>query len=81
MKAPADRLLVKPIEKELTSELYIHQTGRQRPDRGIVEIVGKDVLETKVGDMVLFGTSAGTETLIDGEKKIILREVEVLFIL
>jgi chaperonin GroES len=35
-------------------------------------------LDVKVGDRVLFGKWAGTDVLIDGEERLILKESDVL---
>jgi chaperonin GroES len=35
-------------------------------------------LEVKVGDHVLFGKWAGTEVVIDGEERLILKQSEIL---
>ena len=44
----------------------LHDSGKVRP------------LQVKVGDRVLFGKWSGTEVIIDGEDRLILKESDIL---
>jgi chaperonin GroES len=84
-----DRVVVRRVVEEERSKggLFIPEQAKEKPAQGEVLAVGQGrrlesgeliVLETKVGDRVLFGKYSGTEVELDGEKLLILREDEVL---
>ena len=85
----ADRVLVKPIEKEekTKSGIYLPDTAKEKPQEGEVLAVGpgkiaddgkRIPLDIKVGDVVLYAKYGGTEIKVDGEDLIILRESDIL---
>jgi chaperonin GroES len=85
----ADRVLVKPIEREekTKSGIYIPDTVKEKPQEGEVIAVGpgkmtddgkRVALDIKVGDTVLYSKYGGTEIKVDGEEMIILRESDIL---
>jgi chaperonin GroES len=85
----ADRVLVKPIEKEekTKSGIYLPDTAKEKPQEGEVLAVGpgkmsedgkRIPLEIKVGDVVLYAKYGGTEIKVDGEDLMILRESDIL---
>lgn len=74
----SDRILVEP--KELKKEepvFYVHESKKSRPLTGEVHAIGPDVVGVNVGDMIQFGPSAGTPTLVEGKSWLILRLPEV----
>jgi chaperonin GroES len=84
-----DRILVRRVVEEERSKggLFIPEQAKEKPAQGEVLAVGKGrrlesgeliVLDTAVGDKVLFGKYSGTEIELDGEKLLILREDEIL---
>jgi len=84
-----DRVLVRRIEAQdkTPSGIIIPDTAKEKPIEGEVLAVGPGVrdengrlvpLDVKVGDHVLFGKWAGTELLIDGEERLILKQSEIL---
>ena len=89
----ADRVLVKPIEKEemTKSGIYLPDTAKEKPQEGKVIAVGKGKvmdngsiapLEVKVGDKVLYGKYSGNEiTTKEGEELLIMREEDILAII
>ncbi|NPA34574.1 MAG: co-chaperone GroES [Chlorobi bacterium] len=86
LKPLHDRVVVKPIEEEVTkSGIIIPDTAKERPQQGLVVAVGpgkKDEPTTvKVGEKVLFGKYAGTEIEIDGEEYLIMRESDIYAII
>jgi chaperonin GroES len=87
-----DRVLVKrvPEETKTAGGLYIPETAKEKPARGVIVAVGPGSLRddgkrqeptVKSGDQVLFGKYAGTEIKLDGEEHIILKEDEILGVL
>ena len=85
----ADRLVVKPIEKEEVTKggIFLPDTARERPQEGEVVAVGpgrltedgkRVAMEVKVGDRVIYAKYGGTEIKIDDEELIILRESDIL---
>jgi len=87
-----DRLLVRRIEKKQTAKsgIIIPDSAKEKPQEGEILAVGngkilengtKIAMDVRVGDKILFGKYSGTETKIDGEDVLILREDEVLAVL
>jgi chaperonin GroES len=85
----ADRVLVKPIEKEekTKSGIYLPDTAKEKPQEGEVMAVGpgkvtddgkRIPMDLKVGDRVIYAKYGGTEIKVDDEELIILRESDIL---
>ncbi len=85
----ADRLVVKPIEKEEKTKggIILPDTVKEKPQEGKVIAVGKGrlsedgkriAMDVKVGDIVLYAKYGGSEIKIDDEELIILRESDIL---
>jgi chaperonin GroES len=85
----ADRVLVKPIEKEekTKSGIYLPDTAKEKPQEGEVLAVGpgkmdedgkRIPLDLKVGDRVIYAKYGGTEIKVDDVDLIILREADIL---
>src|SRR3977135_4078711 len=84
-----DRVLLKRVEaEETTAGATTSPTPHKKnPAEGEVLAVGPGARddagtlhppEVKIGDRVLFGKWAGTEVLIDGADRVILKESEIL---
>src|SRR5258707_5799983 len=84
-----DRVLVKRIEAEERTPggIIIPDTAKEKPVEGEVLAVGAGArdetgkvqpLDVKVGDRILFGKWAGTEVLIEGEDRLIMKESDIL---
>ena len=84
-----DRVLVRRIEAEEKTPggIIIPDTAKEKPVEGEVLSVGAGArdengrivpLDVKVGDRVLFGKWAGTDVIIDGEDRLILKEAHIL---
>src|SRR3979411_2714847 len=84
-----DRVLVQRVEAEAKTRggILIPDTAKEKPIEGEVLAVGPGArdetgriipLDVKVGDRVLFGKWAGTDVLIDGEERLILKESDIL---
>lgn len=75
-----NRVLVKRVEEATTtiSGIIIPDNAKEKPSRGEVVAVSKDVEVLQVADQILFGKFAGNEVTLDGEKYIVL-EIEDIF--
>ncbi|MBM4129461.1 co-chaperone GroES [bacterium] len=91
IKPLADRVIVKPMEKEtMKGGIIIPDTAKEKPMQGTIVAVGPGQIsdsgervapEVKKGDVVLYGKYSGTEVNVDGVDYLILRESDVLAIL
>lgn len=84
-----DRVLVRRIEAEEKTPggIIIPDTAKEKPVEGEVMAVGPGArdetgrvvpLDVKPGDRVLFGKWAGTDVIIGGEERLILKEADIL---
>jgi len=86
IKPLADRVLIAPAaaETQTSSGLYIPDTAKEKPQKGIVVAVGPGTKENpvtlSVGDTVLYGKYAGTELQHDGKDFLIMKENDILAI-
>ena len=89
VKPLADRVVIKPIEREEVTKggIYIPDTAKEKPQEGKVIAIGpgrlsedgnRVALDVKVGDVVIYARYAGTEIKIDAEEYVILRENDIL---
>ena len=85
----ADRVLVKPTEKEekTKSGIYLPDTAKEKPQEGEIMAVGpgkmtdegtRIPMDLKVGDRVIYAKYGGTEIKVDDEELMILRESDIL---
>jgi len=85
----ADRVLVKPVEKEekTKSGIYLPDTAKEKPQEGEIMAVGpgkmtddgkRIPMDLKVGDRVIYAKYGGTEIKVDDEDLMILRESDIL---
>ena len=85
----ADRLVVKPIEKEAKTKggIILPYTAKEKPQEGEVVAVGpgrmtddgkRIPMDLKVGDRVIYSKYGGSEIKIDDIDMIILRESDIL---
>jgi chaperonin GroES len=87
IKPLADRVLVEPAaaEEKTSSGIYIPDTAKEKPQRGIVVAVGNgkkdEPLTVKSGDTVLYGKYSGTEISLEGKDYLIMRESDILAII
>jgi chaperonin GroES len=79
-KPLGDRIFVKYMEEveRTAGGIFIPDAAKEKPQRGKVEAVGKEVKEVKVGDVVLFDKYSGSKINIDNEDFLIVKEEEVL---
>ena len=89
IKPLADRLVVKPIEREEVTKggIVLPDTVKEKPQEGEVLAVGpgrlsedgkRIAMDIKVGDIVIYSKYGGTEYKIEEEEVIILRESDIL---
>jgi chaperonin GroES len=82
----ADRVLVEPApaEEKTASGLFIPDTAKEKPQKGIVVAAGTgkkdEPITVKVGDTVLYGKYAGTEITVEGKDYLIMRESDIFAI-
>ena len=87
-----DRVVVKRVAEETKTSggLFIPDTAKEKPARGLVIAVGEGkrddkgnriALDVKSGDEILFGKYSGSELKLDGEEHIVLREEEILAVI
>ena len=75
-----DRVFVTYTEElERTSGgIYVPDSAKEKPQRGEVRAIGKEVKNLKVGDQILFDKYSGSKLRIDDEECLILKEEDVL---
>jgi chaperonin GroES len=89
LKPLADRVVVKPIERETVSKggIVLPDTAKEKPQEGKVIEVGEGKLsddgkrlpmDVKKGDIVIYAKYGGTEIKVGDEELIILRESDIL---
>jgi chaperonin GroES len=85
----ADRVVVKPIEREEMTKggIVLPDTAKERPMEGEVIAAGPGkmtddgkrlAMDVKVGDIVVYAKYGGTELKIDGQDYMILNESQIL---
>jgi len=85
----ADRLVVKPIEREEVTSggIVLPDTVKEKPQEGKVLAVGpgrlsdegkRIAVDIKVGDIVIYAKYGGTEIKVEDEELVILRESDIL---
>ena len=84
-----DRVMLRRIEAEEKTPggIIIPDTAKEKPVEAEVMAVGPGArdesgkivpLDVKVGDRVLFGKWTGTDVIIDGQDRLIVKESEIL---
>ena len=85
----ADRLVVRPIEREDMTKggIFLPDTAKEKPQEGEVLAVGPGrltdegnrlAMDVSAGDIVIYAKYGGTEIKIDEEDLVILRESDIL---
>ncbi len=85
----ADRLVVKPIEREEVTKggIVLPDTAKEKPQEGEVLAVGpgrlsddgkRIAMEVKVGDRVIYAKYGGIDYKLNDEDVLILRESDIL---
>ena len=87
-----DRVLVKRLEAEekTAGGIVLPDTAKEKPKQGKVIAVGEGrtlesgelaPVQVKKGNIVLFGSFAGTEVKVDGEEYLLMPESDILAII
>ena len=87
-----DRVLVRRLDEgeQTRGGIIIPDTAKEKPQQAEVVAVGsgkllesgeRAALDVKRGDRILFGKYSGSETKIEGEEYLILKEDEILAVL
>jgi chaperonin GroES len=87
-----DRVVIRRVDEEekTAGGIFIPDTAKEKPLEGEVVAVGNGklledgtvrALEVKVGDRVLFGKYTGSDVILDGEKRLVVREDDILGII
>lgn len=78
-----DRVFIKFSEEiEKTSGgIFVPDVAKEKPQKGIVEAVGKEVKEVKVGNLILFDKYSGSKITMDNVDYLILKEEDILGII
>jgi len=83
----ADRVVVEPspAETKTISGIIIPDTAQEKPQRGVVVVVGNgkkdEPMTVKVGNTILYGKYAGTEFKFEGKDYLIMRESDIFAII
>lgn len=88
----SEQLLIsrQDAETQTSSGLYIPETAKEKPARGVVIAVGegkkkpdgsREPMQVKSGDTVLFGKWSGTDIELGGEQYLLVPEGDVLAVL
>ena len=86
----ADRVVVKPLEREETTKsgIVLPDTAKEKPQEGLVEAVGNGkyneqtgqrvAMDVAVGDRIIYAKYSGSEIKIDEQDYLILSERDIL---
>ncbi|MGH7611296.1 MAG: co-chaperone GroES [Candidatus Dormibacteria bacterium] len=86
----ADRVVVKPLEREETTKsgIVLPDTAKEKPQEGLVEAVGNGkyneqtgqrvAMDVSVGDRIIYAKYSGSEIKIDEQDYLILSERDIL---
>ena len=76
-----DRVLIKQAEStKQVSNFSIVSGKEKKPARGIVVAIGKDVEQCQIGDDIDYNEFSATEHEIEGEKYMLVRELDIQLI-
>ena len=87
-----DRVVIRRMneEEKTAGGIFIPDTAKEKPLEGEIVAVGNGkvqddgtvrALEVKVGDRVLFGKYTGSDVILDGEERLVVREDDILGII
>lgn len=74
-----ERVLVKRVEEANTtsSGIIIPDNAQEKPSKGKVMAVSKEVSELACGDVVVFGKYSGSEVSLEGGKFLVLETKDI----
>jgi len=78
-----DRVFVKYSEEaeKTAGGIYIPESAKEKPQKGVIEAVGSEVKEIKVCDIILFDKYSGSKINIDNNEYLIIKEEDILGII
>lgn len=78
-----DRVFVKYTDEaeKTAGGIYIPESAKEKPQKGVIEAVGSEVKEIKVGDIILFDKYSGSKVIIDNNEYLIIKEEDILGII
>jgi len=78
-----DRVFVKYTDEaeKTAGGIYIPESAKEKPQKGVIEAVGSEVKEIKVGDIILFDKYSGSKVNIDNNEYLIIKEEDILGII
>lgn len=78
-----DRVFVKYSDEgeKTAGGIYIPESAKEKPQKGLVEAVGSEVKEIKVGSSILFDKYSGSKVNIDNVEYLIIKEEDILGII
>ena len=78
-----NRVFVKYSEEaeKTAGGIYIPESAKEKPQKGVIEAVGSEVKEIKVGDVILFDKYSGSKINIDNNEYLIIKEEDILGII
>ena len=78
-----DRVFVKYSEEaeKTAGGIYIPESAKEKPQKGVIEAVGSEVKEIKVGDVILFDKYSGSKINIENNEYLIIKEEDILGII
>jgi chaperonin GroES len=74
---------IEPEETVTKSGLFVPDTAKEKPQRGVVAAIGddRDVIKVQVLNRVLFPKYTGAEIRIDGDDFLIIESTDLLAVL
>jgi chaperonin GroES len=74
---------IEPEEAVTKSGLFVPDTAKEKPQRGVVAAIGddRDVIKVEVGNRVLFPKYTGAEIRIEGDDFLIIESTDLLAVL
>lgn len=74
---------IEPEETVTKSGLFVPDTAKEKPQRGIVAAIGddRDMIKVEVGSRVLFPKYTGAEIRVEGDDYLIIDSADLLAIL
>ena len=77
-KTEKTRVLAAALQLIAAGGIYVPDSAKEKPQRGIIQGIGKKVESVKVGDQVLFDKYSGSKLRIEDEECLILKEEDIL---
>lgn len=74
---------IEPEETVTKSSLFVPDTAKEKPQRGVVAAIGDDreMIKVEVGNRVLFPKYTGAEIRIEGDDFLIIEGTDLLAVL